>query len=152
MDVPIMFDGWLDDDPQEIDIGRLIRMSWPPREHAEPPQVKVSGGTPGDQYTWVINDLAWGDEQIWKEYHGQMVRFRQDCTVRLLQFVDVATVAAIPQNPPHAPRFYVVKKGDTLQSIAVKMYHNRSKWKLIAKANHIRDPRSIHVGQRLKIP
>jgi LysM repeat protein len=155
MDVAIMFDGYMKDDPVEAEISRLIRMSWPPKEHEQPPAVKVSGGTPGDTYTWVINDISFGDEQIWQFFHGSMVRYRQDAVVHLLQFVDIDTVAAQSPNVGGQrghPRFYIVKQGDTLGSIAVKMYGKRSKWKDIAKANGIRDPKNIKVGQRLKIP
>jgi LysM repeat protein len=156
MDVPIMFDGFIDNDPVEIDISRLIRMSWPPKEGSEPPAIRVSGGTPGDTYTWVIEDLEFGDEQIWAFYHGSMVRFRQDCTVKLLQSVDIDVATALRPNVSGQknghPRFYVVKTGDTLPKIAVKMYHDRKKWKVIANANNISDPHKIKVGQRLRIP
>lgn len=49
-------------------------------------------------------------------------------------------------------RFYVVKKGDTLMKIARKMYGNPKKWRKIAKANKITNPRRLKVGRKLKIP
>jgi hypothetical protein len=155
MDVPILFDGWQDEEGCEIDIGRLERMALPPQPHSEPPVIRVSGGTPGDDINWVINDLQWGDNVIWDTIHGVLVRLRADCVVKLLQHIEVQAVAARGQSPGSGighPRFYVVKKGDTLGSIAVKMYADRKKWKLIARANNIHDPKSIHVGQRLRIP
>lgn len=154
MDVAILFDGFIQSDPVEAEITRLMHMAWAPAINDEPPKVRVSGGTPGDTFTWLVNDLSWGDNQIWDFYRGSMVRFRQDVVVHLLQSVDV-NLAAVAR--PHvggkvSPRYYTVKRGDTLQKIAVKMYGDREKWKVIAKANKIRDPRKIRVGQRLKIP
>lgn len=51
-----------------------------------------------------------------------------------------------------AIRYYTYRKGDTLSKLAVKFYHDASKWKRIADANKIKDPKKIKVGQRLKIP
>jgi len=50
------------------------------------------------------------------------------------------------------PRFYVVKKGDTLQSIAKRFYGDTKYWRRIADANKIRDPRKVKVGQKLRLP
>jgi nucleoid-associated protein YgaU len=50
------------------------------------------------------------------------------------------------------PKFYVVKKGDTLQSIAEKFYGKASYWRGIADVNNIRDPRKLKVGTKLTLP
>lgn len=49
---------------------------------------------------------------------------------------------------------YRVKKGDTLQRIAARkdVYKDAKKWKKIATANKIRDPKHLKVDQTLKIP
>lgn len=49
-------------------------------------------------------------------------------------------------------RRYTVRKGDTLTAIALKFYDDPNDWHRIAKANKIRDPRKLRVGQRLVIP
>jgi len=156
MDIPVIFDGWVDLEPVEDDITRITHMAWPPKPHAEPPKVKVGGGTPGDTYTWVISDITWGDEQIWAWYRGSMVRYRQDAVIKLLQHVDIAKVKAMRPMVAGAGathvKFYRVKKGDTLPKIAVKVYGDRSKWKNIAKANKIRDGQKLVVGRQLRIP
>lgn len=51
-----------------------------------------------------------------------------------------------------APRVHVVKAGDTLWAIAVRFYGNGNKWKRVADANGIRDPRKLRIGTRLTIP
>jgi N-acetylmuramoyl-L-alanine amidase len=59
-----------------------------------------------------------------------------------------------PAEPAPAPvaRTYTIKAGDTLGAIARDMYGSPTKYKLIAEANQITDPRRIWVGQVLIIP
>lgn len=47
---------------------------------------------------------------------------------------------------------YTVKRGDTLWAIAKKYYGNGAKYTKIASANKIKNPNSIKIGQKLKIP
>lgn len=51
-------------------------------------------------------------------------------------------------------RFYVVEKGDSLWSIAEKVYGDGTRWKEIRKANKdvIKDPKIIRPGWKLRIP
>lgn len=49
-------------------------------------------------------------------------------------------------------RQYVVKRGDTLSSIARRLLGSAGKWSVLADANHIADPNRIRVGQTLVIP
>lgn len=50
--------------------------------------------------------------------------------------------------------FYLVKKGDSLRTIAEAIYGNRKKWWKIYEENkdQIRDPNLLSPGQRLRIP
>jgi LysM repeat protein len=54
------------------------------------------------------------------------------------------------------PSIYIVKKGDTLPSIAARyeVYNDSFMWPLIYKANRdqIKDPKVLYTGQDLKIP
>lgn len=49
-------------------------------------------------------------------------------------------------------KLYTVKKGDTLSGIAQRELGDSKRWREIADANDIRDPRSIKVGQKLRLP
>jgi nucleoid-associated protein YgaU len=53
-------------------------------------------------------------------------------------------------KPRH--HYVIVKRGDTLSEIAVREYKNAKWWRNIAKANKIRDPKNLKVGQRLRMP
>ena len=49
-------------------------------------------------------------------------------------------------------RTYTVKKGDTLSGIAIKYYKNASLWRKIATANGIKNPLTLQIGKKLRIP
>lgn len=50
------------------------------------------------------------------------------------------------------PKTYTVKAGDTLSGIAARFYGDANEWHKIAKANNIRSPRRLRIGQVLKLP
>lgn len=53
---------------------------------------------------------------------------------------------------PHKPRVYTWRKGDTPAKVSRKFYGRPDLFDLIARANHIRHPRRIKVGTKLRIP
>lgn len=53
---------------------------------------------------------------------------------------------------PKGARQYRVKKGDTLRKIANRFYDDPSKWRIIARASKVKNPRKLRVGQKLTIP
>ena len=46
----------------------------------------------------------------------------------------------------------VIRRGDSLHSIAADVYDDSGAWRAIAEANNIDDPRSLEVGRSLRIP
>lgn len=78
---------------------------------------------------------------------------RARLTVTFNEYLDAATqVAAANLQTADFSKAYVVKQGDTLSSIAANFYEDPSKWRPIALANAIVEPRSITVGQELQVP
>lgn len=56
---------------------------------------------------------------------------------------------------PEPERFYVVKKGDTLQKISMKYYNTTKKWRRIYEANREvlkKGPNAVQIGMKLRIP
>jgi len=47
---------------------------------------------------------------------------------------------------------HLVKRGDTLSSIAAEFYKDSTIWRRIAEANELDDPRNLQPGQSLSIP
>ena len=68
-----------------------------------------------------------------------------------MKFNDIRRFNASGENEM---RFIIVKRGDTLSSIALKAYGSVSKYKKIIKANPtlIKKKKIIYPGQRLRIP
>jgi LysM repeat protein len=55
---------------------------------------------------------------------------------------------------PAAPATYTVREGDSLSSIAARVYHDQAAWPVLFWANHskVRWANDISVGQVLKVP
>ena len=53
-----------------------------------------------------------------------------------------------------APKFHIVRAGETLSNISLKYYGSANKWQKIYNANRkaIKDPRKLRPGTRLIIP
>lgn len=104
---------------------------------------------------WLPVSLEWGDAV---NAPGGVI-LRQQVTVTLMeQQTDErlaklsASTVARARADAEAKKTHVVKKGETLQTIAQKRLGDKTKWKAIAKLNNIRDPRTLKVGQRLRLP
>ncbi len=56
------------------------------------------------------------------------------------------------RSSPDVEKAYVVRRGDTLPAIAARAYGDPARWRDIALANDVRDPRDLRPGQRLTLP
>lgn len=135
LDLPILFDGLVNDEDQEDDIAKLIDMSQPDSAfNTPPPTVAIQGLTMGNSYSWVIQDISWDTEGvIWDHRDGEgAVRLRQGATVSLLEFVDDQVILTQPtpviwkKKAPTKP--ITTKQHDTLGSLAVTYLKNYKRW------------------------
>lgn len=156
MDVPVLFDGWRDNDNVEPDIARLNQMQMgKPRKtgpDSPPPTVQIDGAVPIKGATWVITSIDWGDNVIWHPQGDDGYRLRQDAVVHLLQFVaeERLAISAAKLSPG---QLYTTKEGDTLIDVAKKYYGDARKAKVIGRANKIRNVhKKLKKGTHLKIP
>lgn len=106
-------------------------------------------------HRWVIEQVSWDkDMEIRARTTGRRMRCGGVLTIR--QFMTPAELLQRigPRDRASKPKFYTVKKGDTLEKIAARrdVYGDANKWKKIADANNLRDPRSLRVGKKLRIP
>lgn len=129
------------------------------RPYPRPPQMRVYGKAipfwlSGEKF--VIEEIVWG-ARIYDE-SGRTKR--QAATIRFMQHISSEDYKIRKRKKRKKDggkddgkkKKYTVKKGDTLQSIAAKFYGDPHKWKKIANANHIKNPRSIEKGDVLVIP
>lgn len=81
------------------------------------------------------------------------VPIRAKLSVSLKQYRTVKEqVKDRPKLSPDFDKAYTVVRGDSLSRIAHLLFHDASKWREIAKANDIRDPRRLQPGMTLTIP
>lgn len=124
-------------------------------------QVDGNGAIPHDNrvapgiHRWVIESLSW-DRDMEIRSPTSSNRLRAGGTLTIRQYLEINDLLRRihPDDRAKQYKMYKVKKGDTLKKIAAKksIYGDATKWKVIAWANFIRDPRKLHVGQRLRIP
>lgn len=128
--------------------------------HAQPPvcRVDANGIIPHD-YTlsktlsWVVESVGWDRGiEARSDYSGNRMRAGGNITIR--QFIAARDILRRINAKSRAvkPKKHKVKRGETLGKIAAFYYGDSNKWKRIADANHMRDRRSLHVGQTLIIP
>lgn len=121
--------------------------------------VKWRNYGPGEAGWYSISSLSIVDV---RRQEGTNYRTRASVLMTLTEDPDVdvnvgpASGGAKDSDPDKGPggkwpKSYTVKEGDTLHSIAFKFYGSYAGGQ-IAKANSIRDPRKLRVGQKLKIP
>jgi nucleoid-associated protein YgaU len=78
---------------------------------------------------------------------------RATLTVSLKEYKEVdIQVKELDLKSSDLTKTRVVKKGDSLWSIAAGEYGSPGDWRLIAEANHIVNPRLLDPGQELVIP
>jgi nucleoid-associated protein YgaU len=82
---------------------------------------------------------------------GTPVRATLGCTFMAYRTFDVAAKDVELHSADVAKR-RVVRRGDTLTSIAVEEYSDATHWRDIARENDIDDPRALAPGQVLVIP
>lgn len=79
---------------------------------------------------------------------GTPVRAKLNCTFEEWISPEIKQKA---QNPIDDP-IRIVRRGETLTSIAAEEYNDPALWRVIAAANRLDNPRQITPGQRLTVP
>lgn len=81
------------------------------------------------------------------------VPLRAKCSVGLKEFSTVSRQLLESKTAsPDFDKSWTVRRGDTLTSIAGALYQDPARWRDIARANAIDDPRSLEPGRELAIP
>lgn len=102
-------------------------------------------------YFWV-EDLAWEDEYR----HNDWTLYFNVVTITLLEAINDETLqeASTAGSLTSTRHLYIVKRGDTLHSIAAKELGNAKLWKKISELNGIRSDGQLakYVGKEIKLP
>jgi|SRR6185437_2578457 LysM repeat protein len=116
-----------------------------------------------DLHTPPVLRVTWGTLDfrcVLAKVNQKFIRFFSDgrpgrarLTVTFNEYLDAATqVAQANLQSPDFSKAYVVKQGDTISGIAAQFYEDATKWRPIALANALIDPRSIVPGQEILVP
>ena len=114
-----------------------------------PPTCEVSWGTQpkGSDFPFVgvVSSLT----QRFTLFRNSGEPIRATLTVVFTEFLD--PVADKRGTDPELTT-RIVKRGDTLDGIAAEVYRDPSRWRTIAEANDLDDPRHLLIGATLRIP
>jgi LysM repeat protein len=116
-----------------------------------------------DLHTPPVLRVTWGTLDfrcVLAKVNQKFIRFFSDgrpgrarLTVTFNEYLDAATqVAQANLQSPDFSKAYTVKQGDTVSSIAANFYQDATKWRPIALANLLVNPRSITPGQEIQVP
>lgn len=83
--------------------------------------------------------------------HGQPVRAYLKCV--FMEFRDYKEMfIANPLNSPDTTKYHTVSQGDSLWALAAQEYGDAGKWRVIAEANGLSNPRVLRNGEMLVVP
>lgn len=129
----------------------LVALTLINRELKRPLAVQVHWGGPGEKikqdfpFLGVISNLV----QKFSLFAPDGTPVRANLTVALTEFLERRKDQR-KSDPEFTIR--VVKRGDTVTSIAAEQYQDPTMWRIIAEANALDDPRSLEIGRTLVIP
>jgi nucleoid-associated protein YgaU len=117
-----------------------------PKLHAPPVVAFVWGRR---RFTGVLDgiDIAY---QLFDEFG---VPLRAEVTITLKEYRPVAVqILQERKSSSTVEKTYLVLRGDTITSIAAAVYRDPARWRELALANGISDPRQLRPGLRLLLP
>jgi hypothetical protein len=116
-----------------------------------------------DTHVPPICDITWGSfsfRGVMDNVSGKFSLFLPDgtparatLTVTFKEYIDVDVL--VQENPTQSAdhrKTRLVQAGDRLTTIAFEEYGDAAKWRPIADANGLEDPKNLEVGKRLTIP
>lgn len=136
----------------------------------KPPVLRVdaAGVMPHDQHSsstgepntqWVLQTITWSDADEDNARNDAGNRILAAATLTLWKYSDGGTtlttqLAAVTKTvkPKKSHKTVRAHAGDTLVTIARRELGDGGRWPEIAKLNHIRDPRYVKPGQKIRIP
>ena len=148
MDVPVIFDGFIQGKSVELDIRRTEQMCQSRGDLTAPYTFRLDGALPVSGGLWVMESIDWGDNVYWyADNRGSGHRVRQDATLHCLQY-ETEEILQINKPPPVSKPWRVVS-GQTLAFIAAQTGVPQA---TLRKYNNMRDGKQLKVGTTIMIP
>ena len=129
---------------------KIVMLTRIERDEDQPRACKITWGKAVGSdfpFTGVISSLT----QKFTQFNRDGNPVRANLTVTFVEFLD-PKLDKLLTDPELTT--WLVRGGDTLSNIAAELYRDPTRWRVIAEANDIDDPRHLEklVGQRLTIP
>ena len=129
---------------------KLTRINRGRGQEDPPPICRISWGTltPANSdfpFTGVVTDLR----QNFTLFSSDGRPLRALVNVQFREYLDIER-DQIETDPEVST--YVVKRGDTLSSIAAEVFDDPNLWRVIAQTNRLNNPRQLTIGATLTIP
>lgn len=109
-----------------------------------------------------LTRFVWGPqahEAVVQDVQIEFDDFMEDGTptsvvinLTLKEYNEAEVIVQSRSRPEEEPRQYTVQEGDTLSGIAYRIYGDASKWRKLAEANGIVNPRALVPGTALVLP
>lgn len=131
-----------------VETSRIVELTKKDRDQKCPLPCEVSWGS-GQKYDFPFIGVITSLTQNFTLFSAEGMPLRADLTAILTEYPDPEKNQR-ETDPELTTR--LVKRGDTLSSIAGELYGDSTLWRLIAEANGIDDPRRLDVGARLTVP
>jgi hypothetical protein len=158
--VPLMLNGFKQGDSIQGQANDIIALGRNTTDDEVPPVFRMFGAIHFQWLPWVLEDVEWTDEVI---RDNDTTLLRQEVILHVAEFEDPDEIRltrirhAFGTGKGGGTNFpgnqYIVRKGDDLIKIAAKVYGDRTRWKVLAKKNGIRDPnKELQPGRVINLP
>jgi LysM repeat protein len=134
-------------------LAKLLVVSVDSSDGKRPPKLELSWGQKegdtGFPFVCVLESL----KQQFTLFTAEGMPVRAKCSVSFKEFVlPKEEQQREPRRQSYPEKTYTVREGDTLSGIAAALWKDPTKWRKLAQANGIRNPRILKAGQSLLVP
>jgi LysM repeat protein len=134
-------------------LATLLVVSVDSSDGKRPPKLELSWGQKegdtGFPFVCVLESL----KQQFTLFTAEGMPVRAKCSVSFKEFVlPKEEQQREPRRQSYPEKTYTVREGDTLSGIAAALWKDPTKWRKLAQANGIRNPRILRAGQSLLVP
>lgn len=148
-DVTEAVDGRFIADVRE-ETNKMVALTRIKRSLTKPPMVKIKwGDNSRDRFDFPFIGVVTQLTQRFNLFRADGKPVRATLTVTFKEFCD-AEKDKRETDPEFTTR--LLKRGDSLSNIAAELYRDPARWRVIAEANQLDDPRHLEVGLRLALP
>lgn len=157
-DVPLLLDGHSEQRSVQREWNTVKKLARDPNGERRPPVFRVWGPIDSPEgKAWVLpaDGISIDSESIIKEDDGDLRRI--EFTLHLLEYIapDEIRLRGKKQRSAIADNralTYITREGDTLATIAYRLFGDWKRWKEIGKKNDIHDPnRVLPKGRELRL-